>query len=188
MKWFSKGKVHTSHLQEIFIKPGDYSTLRNISLKSPHTHPSLPSSFPLKPPFQDGPSSHRIPSPQLTMQLSLLSSLLALPLALGAAPTVVKVGEGSSLTFSPSTVTVPVGGVVEFHFYPMKHSVAQGTFEDPCKPLSNSSFWSGAFATSDPKGNATTFSITVKDDKPIYFYCAFPSHCGSGMVGIVNAP
>ncbi|CAG8951360.1 hypothetical protein HYFRA_00007271 [Hymenoscyphus fraxineus] len=122
------------------------------------------------------------------MFLSLLSVFLALPLTL-ASPTIIKVGdENASLTFSPSVVSVPVGEIIEFRFYPMTHSVAQGTFEEPCKPLSNSSFWSGPFATKDPKGNATTFSITVKDDKPIYYYCAFPSHCGKGMVGIVNPP
>lgn len=116
-------------------------------------------------------------------------SLLALPLALAADPTIIKVGdEQGALTFSPDTATIPVGGVAEFHFYPQIHSVAQGTFEDPCKPLSNTSFFSGGFITSSPSGNATTFKVTITDDKPIYYYCGYPSHCAAGMVGIINPP
>ncbi|KAG9230607.1 Cupredoxin [Amylocarpus encephaloides] len=122
------------------------------------------------------------------MQFSRSSLLALIPALVAAETTTVTVGKGGSLTFEPSTAMVPVGGTVEFKFFPMKHSVAQGAFDAPCKPLSADSFWSGGFATSDPAGNATTFSITVKDDKPIYYYCAFPGHCGQGMVGIINPP
>jgi plastocyanin len=123
------------------------------------------------------------------MQFSKFHLLSIFPaLAASADPLVVEVGEDNALTFSPSTATVAVGDKVTFKFYPPIHSVAQGSFESPCQPLSNDSFFSGGFVTTDSKGNATTFTITVNDTQPIYYYCAFPGHCGQGMVGIINPP
>jgi plastocyanin len=58
----------------------------------------------------------------------------------------VDVGE-SGFTFSPDTIHVPAGGVVEFHFYPGDHSVAQAAFNNPCHPLSDTSFFSGFMAS-----------------------------------------
>ena len=33
-----------------------------------------------------------------------------------------------------------------------------------------------------------TFTIKVKNTKPIWFYCSQGKHCQSGMVGVINAP
>ncbi|CAG8983896.1 hypothetical protein HYALB_00005535, partial [Hymenoscyphus albidus] len=109
-------------------------------------------------------------------------------MALGA-NTVIKVGdENGAIKFSPDSVSIPVGGVAEFHFYPQVHSVVQGSFENPCQPLSNTSFYSGPFFTTSPQGNETTFSLSIRDEQPVYYYCGAPGHCGGGMDGIINPP
>jgi plastocyanin len=60
----------------------------------------------------------------------------------------VDVGE-SGFTFNPDTIHVPAGGVVEFHFYPGDHSVAQAAFNNPCHPKSDTSFFSGFMASAN---------------------------------------
>ncbi|KAL0944806.1 extracellular serine-rich protein [Colletotrichum truncatum] len=102
---------------------------------------------------------------------------------------VVKVGDGG-LTFEPSEIKAAVGEVVEFHFYPRAHSVAQSTFDKPCEPLVNGTttgFFSGPVAVSSGVG-AEVFSVTVQDTNPKWFYCATGQHCQGGMVGVINAP
>lgn len=51
----------------------------------------------------------------------------------------------NGLTFDPDTLTVSPGDQVEFHFFPGDHSVAQAAFNNPCQPMSSSSFYSGFF-------------------------------------------
>ena len=60
----------------------------------------------------------------------------------------VHVGE-NGFTFTPDTVHVPAGGVVEFQFYPGDHSVAQAAFNNPCHPMSDTSFFSGFMASAN---------------------------------------
>ncbi|KAH7413467.1 Cupredoxin [Cadophora sp. MPI-SDFR-AT-0126] len=98
----------------------------------------------------------------------------------------VKVGDGG-LTFDPNSLTASVGDTVEFHFFPATHSVAQSSFAAPCAPLNDTSFFSGGFKTASGE-NEQTFSITVNDTKPIWYYCGFPGHCGAGMAGVINPP
>ena len=73
----------------------------------------------------------------------------------------VKVGDGG-LTFDPDTLTAAVGDTV-------------------------TSFFSGGIKTASGE-NEETFSITVTDSKPIWYYCGFPGHCGAGMAGVINPP
>ena len=42
----------------------------------------------------------------------------------------------AELVFEPDTVIASVGDIINFHFYPINHSVAQSSFEKPCEPLS----------------------------------------------------
>jgi hypothetical protein len=65
----------------------------------------------------------------------------------------------------------------------------QSSFADPCHPQAGGGFFSGFVFTPDGPSK-TTFTITVKDTKPIWFYCAQTAmmHCQAGMVGAVNAP
>lgn len=58
----------------------------------------------------------------------------------------------SGLKFSPDTLNVAGGDKVEFHFFPGDHSVAQASFDNPCHPLSDSSFSSG-FVTGSSNGS-----------------------------------
>lgn len=111
--------------------------------------------------------------------------------ASGAVQTV-KVGENGGVTFSPNKITAAVGDKVEFQFFPVTHSVAQAAFDAPCVPSGDTAFFSGGI-TSGPKSgkrqastDITTFTVTVNDTKPIWFYCAFPGHCEAGMVGVIN--
>lgn len=50
--------------------------------------------------------------------------------------TVIDVDVGKhGLVFEPATVTASIGDIINFHFYPINHSVAQSSFDDPCQPL-----------------------------------------------------
>lgn len=95
--------------------------------------------------------------------------------------------DGKSLTYTPNDITADVGTLVEFTFLPKNHTVTQSSFGDPCHPL-DGGFFSGFNPTKSVAPN--TFTITVKDPKPIWFYCSQTKgdHCQKGMVGAINAP
>jgi len=98
------------------------------------------------------------------------------------------------LRFDPENIVAAVGDIVEFHFLPANHSVVESSFDAPCVPKdADASFFSGFFPVSkNPDGSVAqspeVFQIEIKDDKPVWFYCAQNkgSHCQSGMVGTVN--
>jgi plastocyanin len=92
----------------------------------------------------------------------------------------------STLVFTPPTTEASVGDVVTFHFYPKNHDVVQGSLEKPCAPLAGG-FFSGFIPSAAGEANKT-FSVTVKDDKPIWFYCSQGKHCNNGMAGVINPP
>lgn len=68
------------------------------------------------------------------------------------------------------------------------HTVTQSSFKDPCHPLEGG-FFSG-FVPTTQSPSSTTFTVTVTDSKPIWFYCSQTTgnHCQAGMVGAINAP
>jgi hypothetical protein len=43
--------------------------------------------------------------------------------------------EEGALIFKPDIVRASLKDVINFHFYPINHSVAQSSFEKPCEPL-----------------------------------------------------
>ncbi|KAL2178360.1 uncharacterized protein P884DRAFT_258452 [Thermothelomyces heterothallicus CBS 202.75] len=103
------------------------------------------------------------------------------------------------LRFDPENIVAEVGDVVEFHFLPRNHSVVEASFDAPCAPRDDSApgspttFFSGFFPVSpNPDGSVAqspeVFQIEVRDDKPIWFYCAQNNgrHCQNGMVGAIN--
>lgn len=105
----------------------------------------------------------------------------------------VAAGRGA-LSFEPNNIVAQVGDVVEWHFAPKNHSVAQSSFDNPCKPLMDpetdyyTGFFSGFnFATNDTQ-SANVFQIVVEDTKPIWFYCSQTNgnHCQNGMTGAIN--
>ncbi|KAK7217235.1 hypothetical protein V2G26_005238 [Clonostachys chloroleuca] len=93
------------------------------------------------------------------------------------------------LNFSPDNVVAEIGDVVEWHFLPLNHAVAQSSFAEPCKPLNNGTgFYSGfQFATKENQA-PKVFQIVVEDKKPIWYYCPQTNgnHCQKGMVGVIN--
>lgn len=91
----------------------------------------------------------------------------------------------STLLFNPSTTTAKIGDTVTFHFFPKNHNVVQSSFDSPCAPLKEGGFYSGFIPSVTGEANKT-FAITVKDDKPIWFYCSQGKHCNSGMAGVIN--
>ncbi|EXK92419.1 hypothetical protein FOQG_05573 [Fusarium oxysporum f. sp. raphani 54005] len=104
-----------------------------------------------------------------------------------AAVHVVKVGE-NGLNFTPAQTSAKVGDTVEFHFYEGFHSVAQSSFAKPCEPINSTAFFSGD-QNVKTKVSDKVFTIEVKSEDPIWYYCAVQGHCnGGGMVGAINAP
>lgn len=98
----------------------------------------------------------------------------------------VTVGADKKFLYSPNDITAEVGDKIEFDFFPANHTVTQSSFADPCHPLSGG-FFSGFVPTKDsPSG--TSFTITVKDTKPIWFYCSQGKHCQMGMLPLVAPP
>jgi len=119
------------------------------------------------------PTNTTLPSPSKTVSLT------------GVTHSVVA-GLGG-LHFDPDNVVAQVGDVVEWHFLPKNHSVAQSSFGSPCKPLDATSFFSGFQPT--PSGQApNVFQIVVTDNNPIWYYCAQTdgNHCQAGMAGVIN--
>ncbi len=122
----------------------------------------------------------------------------------------VDVGEDGVFAYTPNTLKASVGDTVNFHFYPLNHSVVQSSFNSPCTPLQGGIF-SGFHPSSNDEAvshyppssrllpldqcayanrKAQMFSVTINDTNPIWLYCAqtVKSHCQSGMVMVINPP
>ncbi|KJA27363.1 hypothetical protein HYPSUDRAFT_929959 [Hypholoma sublateritium FD-334 SS-4] len=102
----------------------------------------------------------------------------------------INVGAGGAFIYSPANISAPVGSLVTFYFPgDIPHSVSQSTFANPCTYLA-----ADPNNASAPVGfdsglvTASTFTINVTDENPIWFHCRQLTHCGSGMVGSINAP
>lgn len=108
---------------------------------------------------------------------------------------VVKVSnKNADLVFEPNSLTAPVGSMVQFQFYPKNHSVVQAAFSNPCQPIKEvmtnvTGFKSGFMPTMANSSMMPAFTIPIKDDKPIWYYCSQKMpvmHCQKGMVGVIN--
>jgi hypothetical protein len=92
------------------------------------------------------------------------------------------------LRFDPDNVVAEKGSIVEFHFLPRNHAVAQSSFAKPCEPL-DGGFYSGFnFMTQEGQAD-NVFQIEVTDPStPIWYYCPQQNgnHCQNGMVGVIN--
>lgn len=119
------------------------------------------------------------------MRSFAITTLLSAICAVNAANIVVDVATGGVLAFTNNSITAAVGDTVSFQFEAGNHSVTQSTFSAPCT-RSAGGFGSG-FHTA---ANATQFTITINDTKPIWYYCGQTQpiiHCHQGMVGAINA-
>ncbi|GKU07414.1 extracellular serine-rich protein [Fusarium langsethiae] len=75
------------------------------------------------------------------------------------------------LRFDPDNVVAEVGDVVEWHFLPANHTVAQSSFGEPCEPLADGTGFFAGFNFATAQGQAP-------DQKG--------NHCQMGMVGVIN--
>ncbi|KAF4463619.1 extracellular serine-rich [Fusarium albosuccineum] len=114
------------------------------------------------------------------MHCPSVAVLAVLAAGASAATHKVEMGEGG-LTFKPDSLKAAKGDTVEFHFDSL-HSVVAGDFKKPCEPAANGGFYSGDL----PDGKKTTFTITINNTDPIFYYCGVEAHCQGGMVGVIN--
>ncbi|KAH7035627.1 Cupredoxin [Microdochium trichocladiopsis] len=100
----------------------------------------------------------------------------------------IDVGFDGKLVFNPNNVAELTGTVVEFSYLPKNHSIVQSSFDKPCQPLDGG--FSAPFFPTQETTSGVTFEVTLKDNKPVWFYCAqtAATHCQAGMVGAINAP
>ncbi|MCJ1428428.1 hypothetical protein MMC29_006338 [Sticta canariensis] len=97
------------------------------------------------------------------------------------------------LKFIPDSFEAEKGSLVQFQFYPESHSIVESTFDKPCVPINQvkpevPGFFSGFIPVKEGDANRPTYTILVKDTKPIWYYCSRKKHCQSGMVGVINPP
>lgn len=64
------------------------------------------------------------------------------------------------LSFSPNNVQADVGDVLEFHFWPMNHSVVMGDATNPCQPATQGGFFSGFLQTASGENVSIHSSCT----------------------------
>jgi len=105
---------------------------------------------------------------------------------------VIKVSDkNGSLIYSPASTNIPVGEMVQWHFYPKNHSVVQAAFSNPCEPISNvmpnmTTFFSGYMPVKATDQQMPALTMMVMDAKPFWYYCSQGKHCQKGMVGVIN--
>lgn len=118
--------------------------------------------------------------------------LSALASTVAAKTIEVQVGSAAGdLTYTPEAVFADVGDQVVFTFHQKNHTATQSSFAAPCSLVDgglDSGFMPVAANQTD---NFPTWTVTVKDTKPLWFYCrqganTAASHCGKGMVFAVN--
>jgi len=95
------------------------------------------------------------------------------------------------LGFDPSAILPQAGDAIEFTFQlpdyiknpaSVQHTVTQSTFENPCTPKD------GGFDTGIQisGGTGPSFTLTVNDTQPLWFYSYANQDCNAGMVLAVN--
>ncbi|KAF5247938.1 hypothetical protein FANTH_6219 [Fusarium anthophilum] len=111
---------------------------------------------------------------------------------------VVSVGRNSAtnatgIKFWPEKITAEPGTMVQFQFWAGNHTVTQSTFDDPCVPIGNvMSNVTGIYSGYQPveasmsKGMIPTYTIMVKDKKPMWLFCSKAKHCQGGMSMVIN--
>ncbi|KAF8508391.1 Cupredoxin [Gautieria morchelliformis] len=124
-------------------------------------------------------------------------ALAAIPAAVLGEVHTVTVGAGGQLAFNPSNITAAAGDQINFEFQAKNHSATQSTFASPCTKAMfngslgvNSGFMPIPANSTIANGSFPTWSITINNTTPLWFYCAQKtpvSHCQMGMVFSINA-
>ncbi|KAI0094609.1 hypothetical protein BDY19DRAFT_913727 [Irpex rosettiformis] len=102
----------------------------------------------------------------------------------------VDVGLNGTLEYSPSFVMAQPRDKIVFKFHPKNHTATQSAFASPCKPIINAdgtpALDSGFMPVAANSTDIPTWTITVNDTNPLWFFCGQTGHCGKGMVFAVN--
>jgi len=128
------------------------------------------------------------------MFFTLATTLIA-ALSVSAQTThTITVGAGGNLTYTPSNITAAAKDIVTFVFTTKNHTVTQSTFAEPCTQLTNTSVTpnivgisSGFVPINGTPAEFPTWSFTVTDTSPLWFFCLQANHCQQGMVFSINA-
>jgi len=106
----------------------------------------------------------------------------------------VMVGQNQSLTYNPPNITASAGDIVSFVFTSKNHTVTQSTFAAPCTQLTNATVTpnivgisSGFVAVQANASDLPTWSFSLTDTSPLWFFCLQANHCQQGMVFSINA-
>lgn len=100
----------------------------------------------------------------------------------------VTAGFDGKLIFNPERIRADRGDIIEVHYDPKNHSVAQSSFQKPCEPLNGQGIFSGFnFFTLEGESDKV-FRFEVPSEDPLWFYCAQTamSHCQMGMAFVIN--
>jgi plastocyanin len=103
----------------------------------------------------------------------------------------ISVGKGDH-TFRPDTLQANIGDTIEFDFFPANHSVVRAEYQYSCVPYELTGkgkvgFFSGFHPVDAILDAPPTWSVTVNDSDPIFFYCSAPGSClDYQMVGVIN--
>ena len=95
-------------------------------------------------------------------------------------------------TFVPDVTLAEVGDTIEFQFYPTNHSVIRAEYGYPCIPYEDTGvdkvgFFSGFKPVDAILPDPPSWSITVNNTDPVFFYCGAPGSCiNYQMVGVIN--
>jgi plastocyanin len=137
------------------------------------------------PQYPSAPSYNNRPSTTLATHTSTSTPSKTVSLT-GVTHTVV--AGRSSLVFEPNNIVAQIGDIVEWHYFPKNHSVAQSSFGKPCVPIDDNAVFSGFNFKVDQGQSDKVFQLVVKDQTPFWFYCSqtVGNHCQNGMSGVIN--
>jgi len=120
------------------------------------------------------------------------TSAAAVPSASIAGQQIIQVFPNGNFVFQPNNITANENDTITFIFpvNPITHSVTQSSFTSPCNLLNENGGGPLGFDSSLQE-NAQFSLVITNASQPIWFFCKQfgpPNHCGSGMVGAINAP
>jgi len=128
------------------------------------------------------------------MFFSLATVLVAAVSVAAQTTQTVMVGQNGTLTYNPSNITAAAGDIITFVFTSKNHTATQSTFAAPCTQLTNASVTpnivgisSGFVPVPANSSEFPTWSFSVTDTTPLWFFCLQANHCQQGMVFSINA-
>jgi len=128
------------------------------------------------------------------MRFTLATALFVAGYAAAQTTHTIMVGQNSSLTYTPSNITAAANDIVTFVFTSKNHTVTQSTFAAPCTQLTNTTVTpnivgisSGFVPVQANSSSLPTWSFSLTDTNPLWFFCLQANHCQQGMVFSINA-